>query len=44
MTARMHVWLIGIAITGLMASIAAAGLLWVFLTRPVAVVHWVDKF
>ena len=40
---RLHVWLMGISIVGLMATLAAATLLWIFLTRPIAVVTWVDK-
>ncbi len=41
---RTDAWLIGIAIVGLSAAMAAAGLIWVFLTRPIAVVQWADKF
>ena len=32
-------WLVGIAIVGTVASMMAAGLLWLLLTQPVAVVE-----
>jgi hypothetical protein len=32
----MRMWLIGIALVGMAASAAAAGLLWMVITRPVA--------
>ena len=41
---RAHAWLIGIAVVGLSAAMAAGGLIWLFLTRPIAIVQWVDKF
>ena len=34
--ASTRMWLIGIALVGMAASAAAAGLLWMVITRPVA--------
>jgi hypothetical protein len=34
---RAHPWLVGAAVAGTVAATLAAGLLWLVLTRPVAV-------
>jgi hypothetical protein len=41
---RTNIWLTGIALIGLAASIGAGRLLWIMLTRPIAVIHWAEKF
>jgi hypothetical protein len=38
--ASMRMWLIGIALVGMAASAAAAGLLWIVITRPVALAQF----
>ena len=35
-TRRVRAWVAGVAVVGLVASVAAAGLLWLVFTRPVA--------
>jgi hypothetical protein len=41
---RINVWLTSIALIGLTAAVAAGSLLWLVLTRPIALIHWADKF
>jgi hypothetical protein len=40
---RTQIWLVGVAMVGLAASLAAAGLCWVLVTRPVAFAHYVQQ-
>ena len=40
---RTQIWLTGVALAGVAAGMAAAGLCWLMMTRPVAFAHYVQQ-
>jgi hypothetical protein len=40
---RTQIWMVVVGVTGIVSSVLAAGLLWLLLTRPVAVATFVGR-